>query len=137
MLRSSPSTKIMRLEYESGSLTQFLYYRKMLNMQKKGKMSLKMRRPSISLRHMAGIRSTRPRQRVCQGRRHSSRFDIFMFHSSTQHLSSFPPCLHLLLGFLCRWRLSHGPSGTLGNGSMGQVQVRRRSCENSQPPVVG
>lgn len=34
MLKSSPSIQIMWLECESASLTQFLYYHKMLNMQK-------------------------------------------------------------------------------------------------------
>lgn len=96
---------------------------------KNGKMSLKMRRPSISLRHMAGMKSTQPRQSVCQGRRHSSLFDVFMLHPSTEHLPSSHPCLHLLLGFLCGWLLSHGPSGTPGNGIMRQVSVRHRGCE--------
>ncbi len=96
---------------------------------KNGKMSLKMRRPSISLRHMAGMKSTQPRQSVCQGRRHSSLFDVFMLHSSTEHLPSSHPCLHLLLGCLCGWLLSHGPSGTPGNGNMRQVSVRHRGCE--------
>ena len=39
-------------------------------------------------------------------------FDIFMLNSSTEHLPSTHPCLHLLLGFLCGWLQSHGPSGT-------------------------
>lgn len=93
-------------------------------------MNLKMRRPSLSLRHMAGMKSTQPRQSVCQGRRHSSLFDIFMFHSSTEHLPSSRPCLHLLLGLLCGWLQSHGPSGTPGNGIMRQVSVRHRGCEH-------
>lgn len=56
-------------------------------------------------------------------------FDIFMLNSSTEHLPSPHPCLHLLLGFLCGWLQSHGPSGTPGNGIMRQVSVRHRGCE--------
>lgn len=56
-------------------------------------------------------------------------FDIFMLHSSTEHLPSSQPCLHLLLGFLWGWLLSRGPSGTPGNGIMRQVSVRHRGCE--------
>lgn len=97
---------------------------------KNRKMSLKMRRPNISLRHMAGMKSTQPRQCVCQGRRHSSLFDIYS--CCTRPLST---CLHLIpaftcfFGVLCGWLLSHGPSGTPGNGIMRQVSVRQREWE--------
>lgn len=95
MLRSSPSTKIMRLEYESGSLTQFLYYRKMLNMQKKGKMSLKMRRPSISLRHMAGINLPDP------GNVFAKEGDIQVVLIYSCFIRPPSTCLHSLLAFTC------------------------------------
>lgn len=121
---------MMWLESERAVLTQFLHYREMFSMQEKmERCELKKRTPSTSWRHVAGMKSTQPRQSVSQRITHSNVFNVFMFHSSAERPPSSNPCLHLPLGFLCRWLASRRPSGTPGDGTTRQESVGQKGCE--------